>query len=322
MNNIFTNPIRRYFGALTLILALFFMSLTSLQAQQDAMFTQYMFNTIAINPAYAGNQGYTTITALYRNQWVRIPGAPDTQTISFDTPIPNKNIGLGFSIINDKIGVTRTTGINAYYSYQIPFNDNSMLSFGLQAGVSNYRGDFTSVRHSPDVSSPDVAFGTNVNEFLPNFGAGIFYNTNKFYIGLSIPHMINNQLSDKKAVSITERARQSRHAFLMTGYVFSLKEHIKLKPSILVKYVDGAPLEVDFNANVWFFDMIGLGASLRTGDSFDLLAELQIDRRIRIGYAYDYTLTNLTRYNSGSHEIMLRYQFSFEKTRIITPRYF
>ena len=321
MNNIITNQIRRYFGVLSLISTLFFMSLTSVQAQQDAMFTQYMFNTIAINPAYAGNQGYTTITALYRNQWVRIPGAPDTQTISFDTPVPNKNIGLGFSIINDKIGVTKTTGINAYYSYQIPFNDNSMLSFGLQAGVSNYKGDFTSVNLSPN-GGLDNAFGVNVNEFLPNFGAGIFYNTSKFYIGFSMPQLINNELSDQKAVAITDRARQSRHAFLMTGYVFPIKEHIKLKPSILVKYVDGAPLEADFNANVWFFDMIGVGASLRTGDSFALLAELQIDRRIRIGYSYDYTLTNLTHYNSGSHEIMLRYQFSFEKTRIVTPRYF
>lgn len=321
MNNTFTNPIRRYFGALSLISALLMLSLTAVQAQQDAMFTQYMFNTIAINPAYAGNQGFTTITALYRNQWVRIPGAPDTQTISFDTPVQGKNIGLGFSIINDKIGVTKTTGINAYYSYQISFSDNSMLSFGLQGGVSNYKGDFTGVNLSPN-GGFDNAFGTNVNEFLPNFGAGVFYNTNKFYIGFSVPQMINNSLSDQKAVSITDRARQSRHFFLMTGYVFPIKEHIKLKPSILVKYVDGSPLQVDFNANIWFFDMIGFGTSLRTGDSFALLAELQIDRRIRVGYSYDYTLTNLTRYNSGSHEIMLRYQFSFGKTRIVTPRYF
>lgn len=306
---------------LVLLFVAFFGLVGKTYAQQDAMFTQYMFNMIAINPAYAGNQGYTTVTALHRTQWVNIEGAPRTNTISIDTPIPKKNIGLGLSVIHDKIGVTNTTGASGYYSFQIPF-DRGMLSFGLQAGFSFYRADFQSVRHNQSPTAIDNSFAKNVSEFLPNFGAGVFYNTDKFYFGFSVPHLINNSLNFNKSLNNKEKARQYRHFFAMAGYVFAIREHIHLKPYVLLKYVQGAPIEFDLNANVWFFDIIGLGASYRTGDSFDLLGQVQINRRLRIGYSYDYSLTRLTRYNAGSHEIMLRYQFAFDKTRIVTPRYF
>jgi type IX secretion system PorP/SprF family membrane protein len=303
---------------------LFFMALVNkVLAQQDAMFTQYMFNGLVLNPAYAGSRDALNATALYRNQWVGIEGAPKTITFSMHAPVRNEKIGLGLIFSNDRLGITNTNNVGLNYAYRIKFKNKGTLSLGLQASVLQYIADFSSIRHSFSNSVFDPAFTQNINRWLPNFGTGIYYYTNKFYAGVSMPNIISNKLNGEGAVfQIGDRAQQYRHLFLTTGYVFELNKSLKLKPSILMKFVQGAPIEFDFNANLWLFDMFAVGLSYRTRDSIDALFEFQVTPQLGIGYAYDYTLTPLGKYTSGSHEIMVRYEFGFKKSRIITPRYF
>lgn len=296
------------------------------EAQQDPQFSQYMFNTLAVNPAYAGNRGVLGLTGLHRQQWLGIEGAPQTSTFTFDMPIPYRNAGVGASVISDRIGVTSTFGLNLYYSYQIKFKNGSMFSMGLQGGFRNHAQDLGSVRYSADPNAIDRSFAGRLSLFVPNFGAGIFFNTKKhFYIGLSMPNLLENRLADIGQQSITgvvSNAKQSRHTFLMTGYVFEIGNDIALKPSLNFKFVKGAPMQLDLNCNIWFFNMLGGGISYRTGDSVIGMLEVMPTKNWHIGYAFDYTLTELRKYNSGSHEIMLRYELNVQKNKIITPRYF
>ncbi len=298
------------------------MSFGAAKAQQDAMYTQYMFNTLAINPAYAGSRNVLSVTGLFRSQWIGIDGAPETQTLSFDTSIPGKRVGLGLQVFNDKIGITRTTGAYASYAYRIRM-ERGTLALGLQAGFAKYRADFTSVRLNSG-SPVDYAFNYNLNELLPNFGAGAYYNSDRFYVGVSVPHLLNNKLNNPSSVVVTNGlvARQYLHLFITSGYVFNMGDDFKLKPSFLFKGAMGAPVQLDVNANFWIKDKISLGAQYRTGDAFAALMELQISDQLRMGYSYDRTISKLQTYNSGSHEVMLRYEFGFERDRILAPRYF
>lgn len=279
-----------------------------LKAQQEAMYSQYMFNTLAINPAYAGSRNTLSATALYRRQWVGIEGAPKTVTFSMDAPVSNKNLGLGLQIISDKIGVTSTTGINTSYAYKVHTNRGT-LSIGLQAGMNQYKGDFVS---SNLENETDVPYKQNVNKTYFNAGAGLYYSTSKWYVGLSSPQLLNN-------VSLVNNRL---HLFLAGGYVFPLGEDFKLKPSVLVKAVEGAPIEADFNANLWILDLVSVGAQYRTGADIAAMLEVQLLRQLRLGYSYDRSTTTLNNYNSGSHEIMIRFEFAFEKDKILSPRYF
>ena len=306
---------------ITLSLILLLVTTGLLQAQQDAMYTQYMFNTLAINPAYAGNRNVLSATALFRSQWVGVEGAPETQTVSFDAPLRNKRVGLGIQIFNDEIGITKTTGIFGSYAFRIPM-DKYTLSFGLQGGISNYRADFTSLRITSDGGGmADYAFSNNVNKLLPNFGAGIYINSDKFYVGASVPQIFNNKLiNDSVAVTNGLSAKEYLHMFFTTGYVFDLSTDYKLKPSVLVKAVPGAPVEADFNASIWLRETFAIGLSYRTKADISILAEVQATDQIRFGYAYDRNITKLVQFNSGSHEIMLRYEFGFHKNDFKNPR--
>ncbi|TAH22007.1 MAG: type IX secretion system membrane protein PorP/SprF [Cytophagales bacterium] len=310
----------------TLLFSLILINMVGRQsafAQQDAMFSQYMFNGLALNPAYAGSREVLSATALYRNQWVGIEGAPKTMTFSAHSPVRNEKIGLGIIFCTDKIGITNTNNVGLNYAYRIKFKNKGTLSMGLQASVLQYRADFSSIRHSFSPTTFDPNFSQVINRWLPNFGTGIYYYTNKFYLGVSVPNIINNKLTGEGTVfQVGDKAQQYRHLFVGTGYVFELSKSLKLKPSILVKLVKGAPVQFDFNANLWLFDMFAVGLSYRTRDSIDALFEFQITPQLGLGYAYDYTLTSLGRYTSGSHEIMIRYELGFGKRRIITPRYF
>lgn len=289
--------------------------------QQDPMYSQYMFNTLAINPAYAGSRNVLSVTGLVRSQWIGIEGAPKTQTISFDTPLPGKNVGIGFQAFNDQVGITKTTGAFASYAYRLQ-GQNGTLSFGLQAGISNFRAQYSSITLTSG-SAGDPAFGQDVNAILPNFGTGIYYNSEKFYIGASVPHLLNNQLNNGE-VSVTNGlvSRQYIHAFLTAGYVIDIGLDYKIKPSFMVRGVKGAPLQADLSANFWIKDALAIGAQYRTKSDVSAMLEAQISPQIRIGYAFDRSITKLVNYNSGSHEIMLRYEFGFEKDKILAPRYF
>jgi type IX secretion system PorP/SprF family membrane protein len=290
-------------------------------AQQDAMYSQYMFNTLAINPAYAGSRNVLSATALFRSQWSGIKGAPKTGTFTIDAALREKKIGLGLQLFNDKLGITQTTGAVVSYAYRLRM-ENGTLAFGLQASGSQYRADFASAVLSPD-GGIDPSFANNVNKFLLNFGTGIYYNSDRFYIGLSAPQLLANKLNNNTtALENAPSATRQLHLFLAAGYVFPLSEEFKLKPSVLFKGVKGAPLEGDFNATLWIKDVIGLGAQYRTNADISGMFELQVSPQIRVGYAYDHSITPLRNYNSGGHEIMLRYEFGFEPNKVLSPRYF
>ncbi|HVI44376.1 MAG TPA: type IX secretion system membrane protein PorP/SprF [Chitinophaga sp.] len=289
-------------------------------AQQDAMFTQYMFNPLAVNPAYAGSRNVLSLTALHRNQWVGLKGAPKTTTFSADMPTWNNKLGLGFMAFNDEVGVTKSTGFYGVYTYRIRFSGGGSLAIGLQGGVTNYKANLTQVNL---IDQPDHVFAQNINSFLPTFGAGVYYNTDRYYIGFSAPNIIRSYLrKDVYLYSSELIAKKFDHLFLMGGYVFDLKEDVKLKPSFLVKYVSGSPIQADINAQVWLKDVVSVGASYRTDGSGALLTEIQCTPQFRIGYSYDLSNKALSTYNRGSHEIMLRYEFGFEKGKILSPRYF
>ena len=286
-------------------------------AQQDAMYTQYMFNTLAVNPAYAGSRNVVSATAMLRSQWTGMNGAPKTQTFTIDAPINAKKLGVGLQLFSDKLGKTSNTGAVASVAYRIRM-DRASLSFGLQGNVNQFKTDYNSVELDPSGLSNDPAFLSNDNKMLMNAGVGVYYNTDKFYAGISSPELLNNILPGSGTGSNTSRF----HVFLMSGYVFPLTANFKLKPSVLVKGVQGAPLEADLNTTLWIKDVIAIGAQYRTNADISGLLEIQLSPQIRFGYAYDHSTTSLGNYNSGSHEVMLRYEFGFQRAKVLAPRYF
>ena len=283
--------------------------------QQQIMFTQYMFNGLALNPAYAGSHETISATALARKQWTGLDGAPTTQTFSVHSPIRAQRMSLGLLALHDNIGVTDQTGIYGSYAYRIPVSKKGKLAFGLQGGISFYNAQFSKV------SSTDPVFANgDVREIHPSFGFGMYYNTERFYAGVSIPQL--NQSSFDRGNPDSD-SRIVRHYFVTAGYVFDLNHSLKLKPNLLVKAVSGAPVEFDVNANLLIKDVVWVGLSWRSFDSIDAILQLQVTDQLQIGYAYDFaTTTDLSRVNGGSHELMLNYRFTFTRTRIITPRYF
>jgi type IX secretion system PorP/SprF family membrane protein len=290
-------------------------------AQQDPMYSQYMFNQMIINPAYAGTRDVLNASLLYRNQWANIPGAPRTGIVSVDAPLENQHVGLGMNAVFDKIGVTNYSGLTGIYSYKLKF-EKSFLTFGLQAGVGFYFSDFSSVDYS-DGGSPDVAFQNDFHDVLPHIGFGAYYSTDRFFAGLSIPQIagyaIQNALYHSSESSYLDLAN---HLFISTGYRFDLSPDIQLKPSVLVKYVSGAPVEFDINGIVSLYDVLALGISYRSFASINFLAQIRVTRQIYIGYAYEYATTNLSTFSNGSHEFMLQYYFDFSHAKVITPRFF
>ncbi len=288
----------------------------SLKAQQEPMFSQYMFNLIHINPAYAGNRATNNITTLYRKQWIGIEGAPTTASLSWDNRADQSNVGFGVQIYNDQLGIENTTGIQAFYSYRIPFK-KSFLSFGLSGGVLNFRTTYSGLLTTV---GGDPAFKEDVNGVLPTAGFGILFATDNWYMSLSAPALLNTKINANNDQSIVGA---NNHYFLTGGYIFKMSEFLVLKPSVLMKAVKGAPLEYDFNMNAWIQNIVGLGFSYRTGDAFVGMFEIQITPEFRLGYAYDYTISNLKPFNKGTHELMVRYEFCTKKNqRILSPRYY
>lgn len=298
----------------------FFMLLTAgarVWAQQDPMYSQYMFNMLSVNPAYAGSREQLSFTALYRKQWVGIDGAPTTLTFSADSPIRNQRMALGLNVVSDRIGISKTLMVNVCYAYRIRFNNDGVLSLGLQGGINQYSADYASVNTSQTSGgTPDNAFAGSVKNLFPNFGFGVYYYTHKFYIGVASPKMIKNNLSGENHPTLDFSSfpnRQNRHLFVTTGYAFDVTEDITLKPSALLKGVKGAPLEGDINLNVWWKKKVGAGLSYRTAAALLAMIELEVKPEVHFGYAYDMSLGGLRGTNSGSHELMLRYEPNAKK---------
>ena len=312
MKNMFT--VNRLLSAL----ALMFFSMSA-NGQQEPMYSQYMFNMLNINPAYAASRGAISTVALYRNQSVGFPGAPRTTSFSIDMPLQNKKIGIGAQFYDDRIGIERTTGFNAMYAFRFQFAGSGTLSLGLQAGLLNYQANYTEVNtYVPN----DPAFSSNVRGVLPAFAAGIYYNSDKFYVGFSAPALLKTKIKYNNAAEIASVTSRDLHLFLTAGTVFDLNQDLALKPSMLIKAVSGAPVQMDLNVNLWLQNKIAIGASYRTGDAIVGLVEFQFNQQFRFGYAYDKTFSNLGTLVNGTHELMFRMEFGSPAVRVTSPRYF
>jgi type IX secretion system PorP/SprF family membrane protein len=293
------------------ILAL--MSATTMFGQQDPQYTQYMYNMVVINPAYAGSRGVPSIGLLGRTQWVGIEGAPRTATLSFSSPV-GRAVGLGGSIIYDEIGPVKESNIFADFSYTIFTGDEGRLAFGLKAGVT-----FLDVAYLETVD-PDP-LNEPIHQTSPNFGAGIYYYTNNYYIGFSAPNFLETRHLESNGGYVST-ASEKMHYFLTGGYVFELggSENLLLKPSTMLKATAGAPISVDLSLNLLVNQMFEVGLSYRFDDSISAMIGFQVNDDFRIGYAYDYTTSNFSAFNSGSHEIIMLYEFN--RRNIKSPRFF
>jgi type IX secretion system PorP/SprF family membrane protein len=294
----------------------------SAYSQQDAMYTHYMFNTLAVNPAYAGSRDALSITSLHRSQWIGFKGAPITQTLTVHTPILTKNIGLGMSLINDKIGPVNMTSLYFDFAYKINFKNNARLAFGLKGGM-NFRNQELSNLQAAEANDPELLNDVR-SQFLPNFGFGLYYYSEKFYTGISIPKLLENNFKTNSTSGTTNLGSEERHYYIIAGTIFSLNKGIKLKPTSFVKITNGTPIEADLTATFIFNNKFQLGAMFRTGDALGILAGIHISEQFEIGYSFDWSYTNSTlKYNFGSHEIMLRYDFIYKvDNNVLSPRYF
>ncbi len=305
-------------------------------AQQDAMYTQHMFQPMVYNPAYAGSRGAFSSTFIYRNQWTGIDGSPTTYSIAAHGPMGQRNSAIGIMVENDELGVQKRLRAYVSYAYHIPFN-RGKLSLGIQGGILNFNDNLQDILGTLD-NEFDPTFSENVSGTAPNFGVGAYYYSDYFFLGIGVPHILNNTI-DSKGTDL-ELFTQTRHYYATTGLILPLGDNIKFRPTALVKYVEPvdaedapegsiqAPIQVDVTAHILFNDALWLGAAVRTGsgddilESVDLLLEYQFNRRFRIGYAYDIPMTQLAGISRGSHEIMVGYDVYREKSRVLTPRYF
>lgn len=274
-------------------------------AQQYPVFTQYYFNELVLNPAYAGSQVQLSLTAMYRNQWVNLPGAPKTYSVSGHTALAKNKVGIGLMLNHDEIGSYKNEHIYASYAYKIHFQ-NATLSMGLQAGINLLGADYSKL----DLQTPgDASFYNILNTVKPNFGAGLFYTKKNFFIGFSVPFILNNKIANG-VEGLLGQLREARYYYLRSGVVFPLDrfEKIKMNPSILVRQQEGQPLSIDINNAFIFYDVFSAGLSYRTGDSFISFIDLKISEKFHFGYSYDWTQSNLNRFSNGTHEFMLNYR--------------
>jgi type IX secretion system PorP/SprF family membrane protein len=291
---------------------------TPANAQQDPMYSLYMFNGLAVNPAYAGSRERTAITAIYRNQWTGLEGAPKTAVLSGHAPLSNEKLGLGLTLVNDRISVFNTFSLTGSYAYRIRFKNKGKLSFGINSTLNNFRANWGTLALSDE--NDNVFNGARSNAFSANFGAGVYYYSERFYAGVSVPHILNMSLSEHFSAEGTNMvARQWKHYFFTTGAVFDLGENTKFKPSVLCKYTKNAPFQADLSAAFLFKEAIWVGASYRTGDAITFMSEYVFSKGVRVGYAYDLTTSQLSNYTSGTHEVMIGIEFSKKET-YLTPR--
>lgn len=306
-------------GLLTIVL----LCTTWIYGQQDAQYTQYMYNTVSVNPGYAGSRGHMSIAALYRAQWVGLDGAPKTQTLNLHTPVGYNGVGLGISIVNDQIGPTSETYFDLDFSYTIQASDVARVSFGLKA--SGHLLDIRFSELNQDVTNPggpDPTLQQDIdNRFSPNIGAGVYYHTDRFYAGLSVPRFLETSHFDESSLST---AKEQMNFYLITGYVFDLSAFWKFKPALLTKVVQGAPLQVDFSANFMYNDKFILGAAYRWDAAVSGMVGFQVSPEFMIGMAYDREITELGQavFNDGSFEVILRYDFIKVLDNLKSPRFF
>jgi type IX secretion system PorP/SprF family membrane protein len=289
------------------------------RAQQDPMLSQYMFNGLYLNPAYSGSHKYWSSTLTYRNQWVGFDGSPKTFIAAADGPLTNRNMGLGVIAMHDEIGVTKQNTLIANYAYTLKFNDKYKLAFGVNVGFSQFSAKLTDLT----VWDNDEVFAENLSsKVLPRFGFGAYFHADRMYAGFSIPTLFAYENGRDFNFDLSRSTFLRRHFLLTGGYIFDLPRDVKLKPSVLLKYVQNAPLQADINLSAVYKNTYWLGASWRTGDALAIIVEYQTNTFFRVGYAYDITLSKLRNSSSGSHEIMIGSDFGRDLIKVKTPRYF
>ncbi|MEZ4757500.1 MAG: type IX secretion system membrane protein PorP/SprF [Flavobacteriales bacterium] len=292
---------------------------TATLAQQDPQFTQYMFNMLALNPAYAGNAERVSVKALSRHQWVGFEGAPTTQTLTLHSPVWHESLALGGTMMRDSHGPITQYTFMADVAYRIFMGENK-LAFGIKGGLNLLQGKFGEL--SPEMAG-DAVFQQNVNTKLdPQFGFGLMYYSDRYYIGLSTPKLLRTEFFDTDSLAFISEPGQRAHYFLSGGYVFDLGLYHKFKPTFLVKAVEGAPVSFDLSANFLFLEKFWLGAMYRHTDAVGVLAQYLLTNDLSVGYAYDYPLSPLRNFSGGSHEIMIGYEFGKLLKGIRSPRYF
>ncbi|WP_396145367.1 type IX secretion system membrane protein PorP/SprF [Flavobacterium sp.] len=297
-----------------IITSLLLVSLVSF-SQQDSQYTQYMYNTININPAYAGSRGVLSVFGLHRSQWVGLDGAPVTNAITINSPIENTNLGVGLSFVNDRLGPTDQNNISADVSHTIKTSETYKLSFGVKGSIDLFSFDASKL----NIYTADNTLQTYNNKFSPNIGAGIYFHSDKSYLGFSIPNFFETKRYSDSDYAVY---KEKMNYYLIGGYVFDLNPNLKFKPAFMGKMVEGAPLQVDVSANFLFNDKFVLGAAWRWSAAASLMAGFQINEGLYIGYGYDLDTTKLAHYNSGTHEIFLRFELFNRQKRIISPRFF
>ena len=300
----------------------------NMQAQQEAQFTQFMFNKLSFNPAYAGSAEYASLSALHRSQWVGLEGAPTSQVLNFHTALKNKRVGLGMTVLHDQIGPSTSWSYQLKYSYGFPLA-NGRLAIGLQGSLRNYRVNWGMTKA---IQEGDAILATEpTNRMLPNFGMGLYFQNQRFYVGASLPNMLSGDISFYDGTeNSTDYSQEQQHFYLMGGLILPVGQTTKFKPAVLVKYTKHAPISIDLNASFIFFEKFWVGGTYRMGgdqftnlgESLDAIVQYQVTQNIRAGIAYDFTLSKMRDYNSGTYEVVLDYYFINKDAVMTNPRFF
>lgn len=302
------------------ILVLFFSTLFNIEAQQLPQFTQYMYNTISVNPAYAGSRQVFSAVGLHRSQWAGFGDGPETQTLSMHAPLRNDKIGIGLSFINDKLGYEKFTYLYGDFSYTIQLNDAIKLAFGLKAGFTQYNLDNELIA----AEGIDPAISGVRNRWEPNIGSGLYMHTNKWYLGFSAPRLLNIDHNDLTVGGVNYGIVDKVSYYLTGGYIFDISNSLKFKPATLIKATRGAPLSYDITANFLFNEKFWLGGSYRFNEftgAVGALVDFKVSKQFRIGYAYEHPLSDINQYSNGTHEVLLMFELLRER-RAKSPRYF
>ena len=317
-----STPMKKLYITVLALLALGFYSQET-KAQQDAQFTQYMYNTLSINPAYAGARDVFSFVGLYRTQWVGLEGAPRTFTASAHSPV-GKKVGLGLNVTRDEIFIAQETYIDIDFSYTLDVSEQGKLALGIKGGAHLLDIDTQRLNQGPfNPGDPESQINID-NKFSPQVGVGAYYYTQKFYLGLSVPNFIETEYFDESSNSnnSSATAKEKVNFYLMSGYTFDINENLKFKPATLFKLVEGAPLQADLSANFLIHDKLTLGAAYRWSAALSGMVGFQITDQLMLGLAYDRETTELQQYNDGSYEIFLRFELFNRNKRMISPRFF
>ncbi len=296
--------------------------------QQERQYTQFMYNKLSFNPGYAGSFDAASLTGIYRNQWIGLDGAPKSVTVSFDAPLKNDRVGVGLNLHTNKIGITNTVTADGSYAYRIKMGAGT-LGIGVQASIRYFSNDYSDSRliATQDIGTDGGIPNEQSSKYVPNFGAGLFYSTEKFYAGLSVPRLLNNNI-DFSSLNPKE-GREFQHIYAMTGVLLKMSQKIQLQPQVLFKFVSNAPLDADLNLNLIFDKRFTIGATYRlggddqsAGESIDLIASAYLTQNLMFGLSYDITMSGLKQANNGSIEAIIKYNFGRMPEDIINPRFF